>query len=128
MRRRRVAAAGQGGGLFQPASATFATTSAPASCDGGGQQNFGKLVLLRHGQSAWNRRPNEPDRIWRYAGTVDIPLSPNGVREAVEAGKSIFNDPAAQNIVNIFQETLFLNLGVVEEEDGRLIFDTSYII
>ena len=53
---------------------------------------MGKLVLLRHGQSAWNRRPNEPNRRWRYAGSVDIPLSPNGVREAVEAGKSIFKN------------------------------------
>lgn len=36
--------------------------------------SFGKLILLRHGQSVWNRKPNSPNELWRYAGSIDIPL------------------------------------------------------
>ncbi|MBS0485323.1 MAG: histidine phosphatase family protein, partial [Proteobacteria bacterium] len=38
-----------------------------------------KLVLLRHGQSIWNREK-------RFTGWSDIPLSPEGEREAQQAG------------------------------------------
>ena len=41
-----------------------------------------KLVLLRHGQSEWNKRN-------LFTGWVDIPLSPKGVKEAMAAGKVI---------------------------------------
>lgn len=39
-----------------------------------------KLVLLRHGQSQWNKEN-------RFTGWVDVPLSEKGVNEAREAGK-----------------------------------------
>jgi 2,3-bisphosphoglycerate-dependent phosphoglycerate mutase len=38
------------------------------------------LVLLRHGQSEWNRQN-------RFTGWVDVPLSEQGVAEALAAGK-----------------------------------------
>ncbi|MBK7584358.1 MAG: 2,3-diphosphoglycerate-dependent phosphoglycerate mutase [Myxococcales bacterium] len=38
------------------------------------------LVLLRHGQSQWNKEN-------RFTGWVDVPLSPEGVLEAENAGK-----------------------------------------
>ena len=38
------------------------------------------LVLLRHGQSAWNREN-------RFTGWVDVPLSPLGTEEARRAGQ-----------------------------------------
>jgi len=38
-----------------------------------------KLVLIRHGQSAWNLEN-------RFTGWTDVPLSEQGVREAKEAG------------------------------------------
>lgn len=41
-----------------------------------------KLVLLRHGQSQWNLEN-------RFTGWVDVPLTENGVAEAIEAGKKI---------------------------------------
>ncbi|KAL4154842.1 hypothetical protein PRNP1_006956 [Phytophthora ramorum] len=37
--------------------------------------SFGTLILLRHGQSVWNRKPDRPSDLWRYAGSIDIPLS-----------------------------------------------------
>ncbi len=39
-----------------------------------------KLVLLRHGQSAWNLEN-------RFTGWTDVPLSPKGEEEAKEAGR-----------------------------------------
>jgi len=39
-----------------------------------------KLVLLRHGESTWNREN-------RFTGWTDVPLSEQGVAEALEAGR-----------------------------------------
>src|SRR5262245_15761695 len=39
-----------------------------------------KLVLLRHGESLWNREN-------RFTGWVDVDLSPVGMEEAREAGR-----------------------------------------
>ena len=39
-----------------------------------------RLVLLRHGQSQWNKEN-------RFTGWVDVPLSEQGINEAREAGK-----------------------------------------
>lgn len=41
-----------------------------------------RLVLLRHGESRWNREN-------RFTGWTDIPLSEQGIREANEAGKTL---------------------------------------
>jgi 2,3-bisphosphoglycerate-dependent phosphoglycerate mutase len=41
-----------------------------------------KLVLLRHGESQWNREN-------RFTGWVDVPLSEKGVGEAREAGRRL---------------------------------------
>jgi 2,3-bisphosphoglycerate-dependent phosphoglycerate mutase len=45
-----------------------------------------KLVLLRHGESDWNRKN-------LFTGWVDIPLSQGGVKEALDAGKRISSIP-----------------------------------
>lgn len=41
-----------------------------------------KLILLRHGQSAWNLEN-------RFTGWIDVPLSEQGEKEAKEAGEKI---------------------------------------
>lgn len=41
-----------------------------------------RLVLLRHGQSVWNLEN-------RFTGWTDVGLSEQGVREAIEAGKTL---------------------------------------
>ena len=41
-----------------------------------------KLILLRHGESVWNRRN-------LFTGWVDVPLSQVGIEEALSAGKRI---------------------------------------
>lgn len=54
-----------------------------------------KLILMRHGQSQWNRHN-------LFTGWVDIPLSSTGVEEAFEGGRRIQNEP----IDIIFTSTL----------------------
>ncbi len=43
-----------------------------------------KLILIRHGQSIWNK-------LNLFTGWVDVPLSQEGVKEAVKAGEEIKN-------------------------------------
>ncbi|MCF7806198.1 MAG: 2,3-bisphosphoglycerate-dependent phosphoglycerate mutase [Simkaniaceae bacterium] len=40
------------------------------------------LVLLRHGQSVWNKKN-------LFTGWIDVPLSPEGIEEAIKAGHQI---------------------------------------
>jgi hypothetical protein len=56
-------------------------------------RSSGLLIIMRHGQSVWNRKPDQPDATWRYAGTVDIPLSDVGIQEALQAGEFLQNIP-----------------------------------
>ena len=44
-----------------------------------------KLVLIRHGQSVWNKEN-------RFSGWTDVSLSENGVEEAKEAGRILLRD------------------------------------
>jgi len=44
------------------------------------------LILLRHGESMWNKKN-------LFTGWVDVPLSPKGIEEALNAGKSIADIP-----------------------------------
>ncbi len=41
-----------------------------------------KVVLLRHGESTWNREN-------RFTGWTDVGLSEKGVQEALEAGRTL---------------------------------------
>ncbi len=41
-----------------------------------------KLILLRHGESVWNKKNV-------FTGWVDVPLSANGVQEAINAGEKL---------------------------------------
>lgn len=45
-----------------------------------------KLIMMRHGESEWNR-------LNRFTGWVDVPLSKKGIEEAVEGGKKIKDYP-----------------------------------
>jgi 2,3-bisphosphoglycerate-dependent phosphoglycerate mutase len=41
-----------------------------------------KLVLLRHGQSIWNKQA-------RFTGWADVDLTPKGITEARTAGQAL---------------------------------------
>ena len=45
-----------------------------------------QLILMRHGQSEWNKHN-------LFTGWVDIPLSKEGIGEAIKAGKSMADMP-----------------------------------
>ncbi len=47
---------------------------------------MGKLILMRHGQSKWNKMN-------LFTGWVDVPLSVEGIREAFEGGEKIKDIP-----------------------------------
>jgi 2,3-bisphosphoglycerate-dependent phosphoglycerate mutase len=50
-----------------------------------GESRMHKLVLVRHGESTWNREN-------RFTGWTDVDLSERGVQEAHEAGRTLRND------------------------------------
>ena len=52
----------------------------PVDLHCGSHKDINKLVLLRHGQSEWNREN-------RFTGWTDVDLSPRGVEEAHIAGR-----------------------------------------
>ena len=45
-----------------------------------------RLIMIRHGQSEWNR-------LNLFTGWIDIPLSTQGIQESLEAGKQIAEIP-----------------------------------
>ncbi|MDD3112263.1 MAG: histidine phosphatase family protein, partial [Methanofollis liminatans] len=44
-----------------------------------------RLVLLRHGESVWNKEN-------RFTGWTDVDLSEKGIAEAHEAGKTLLRE------------------------------------
>ncbi len=73
-----------------------------------------KLILLRHGQSVWNKKN-------LFTGWVDIPLSEQGVKESVEAGKKLAHLP----IDAVFTSTLVrshmtLALALLQHESQKV--------
>ncbi|MGH9462340.1 MAG: 2,3-diphosphoglycerate-dependent phosphoglycerate mutase [Vicinamibacteria bacterium] len=71
-----------------------------------------KLVLLRHGESTWNREN-------RFTGWVDVGLTERGISEAIEAGRQLGNegyvfDLAYTSVLKRAIKTLWL---VLEEMD-----------
>lgn len=94
---------------------------------------MGQLVLIRHGQSAWNSSN-------RFTGTMDIDLTEQGVRQAQAAGEKIlssnlrfdhvFSSPLkrAYRTAEILLETsAFINGHLRGTEGWRLIKDDSLI-
>jgi len=78
----------------------------------GGIGTMKKVVLLRHGESIWNREN-------RFTGWVDVSLSEKGIQEAIEAGRVLVNekyvfDIAYTSVLKRAIKTLWL---VLEEMD-----------
>ena len=67
-----------------------------------------KLIMLRHGESVWNKEN-------RFTGWTDVVLSPKGEEEAINAGKilkknNIKIDIAYTSVLKRAKQTLFLTL------------------
>jgi 2,3-bisphosphoglycerate-dependent phosphoglycerate mutase len=84
-----------------------------------------QLILLRHGQSEWNKRN-------LFTGWVDVPLSPEGIEEALAAGMTFNKIPIDMIFTSSLvraQMTAFLAMSVhhskkvpvvVHQEEGKL--------
>jgi 2,3-bisphosphoglycerate-dependent phosphoglycerate mutase len=80
-----------------------------------------RLVLIRHGESAWNREN-------RFTGWRDVPLSDKGVKEATEAGRRLSEagftfDVAYASLLKRAIKTLWL---VLEQMDLEWIPVTNH--
>ncbi len=71
------------------------------------------LVLLRHGQSLWNLKNV-------FTGWVDVPLSNQGIREAIEAGRAIDLIPFDVCYTStLVRAQLTLMLALSQHREGR---------
>lgn len=70
-----------------------------------------KLILLRHGQSMWNKMN-------LFTGWVDVPLSIEGVQEAIEAGKSMADVPIDHIYVSTLIRAQLTAMIVMSEHRG----------
>src|SRR3990167_5962296 len=73
-----------------------------------------KLILMRHGRSAWNQQN-------LFTGWVDIPLDEKGIHESIEGGKKIKDIP----IDVIFTSSLIrahmtLVLALLQHSSGKV--------
>ena len=74
-----------------------------------------KLVLVRHGESKWNLEN-------KFTGWTDVPLSENGIKEAVEAGEALKEkgfsfDLAFTSVLKRANDTLDIILKELNEEN-----------
>lgn len=73
-----------------------------------------KLILLRHGQSEWNKRN-------LFTGWVDVPLSVEGIQEAIEAGKKIADIPIdVVYISSLMRAQMTAMIALSEHNSGRV--------
>jgi 2,3-bisphosphoglycerate-dependent phosphoglycerate mutase len=70
-----------------------------------------KLILLRHGQSMWNKKN-------LFTGWVDVPLSIEGVQEAIEAGKLMADIPIDHIYVSTLIRAQLTAMIVMSEHRG----------
>jgi 2,3-bisphosphoglycerate-dependent phosphoglycerate mutase len=89
--------------------------------------NMPLLVLLRHGESMWNppkKKASSPAKGWRYAGAMDVPLSEDGIQDAIEAGhrlKSLPFDVVYCSMLMRAQMTALIALASHDSEQTPLI-------
>ena len=73
-----------------------------------------RLILVRHGESVWNKAN-------RFTGWVDVDLSEKGVREARDAGKSLLDKGYEPKVAyTSYLKRAIKTLHVVLEEMDRL--------
>jgi len=73
-----------------------------------------RLILMRHGQSAWNKKNI-------FTGWVDIPLSAEGIQESIDAGNKLKNT----HIDVVFTSTLIrsqmtVSLTLLHHSSGKI--------
>ena len=75
---------------------------------------MGILILLRHGQSKWNKKNI-------FTGWVDVPLSPEGIKEAQKAGRAIKAIPFDVIFVStLMRASLTAMIAMSEHDEGKV--------
>jgi 2,3-bisphosphoglycerate-dependent phosphoglycerate mutase len=79
-----------------------------------------QLVLVRHGESAWNREN-------RFTGWVDVGLSEKGIREAVDAGRALKREGISFDVAHtsVLKRAIRTLWYVLEETDLMWIPQTA---
>lgn len=73
-----------------------------------------KLILMRHGQSVWNKQN-------LFTGWVDIPLSEEGIKESVEGGKKIRDLPIDVCFTStLIRAHMTLSLALLHHTSGKV--------
>jgi len=73
-----------------------------------------KLILMRHGQSEWNK-------LNLFTGWVDIPLSWQGIQEALEGGRKIAHVPIDVIFVSsLIRSQMTAMLAMVSHHSGKV--------
>lgn len=73
-----------------------------------------KLIMMRHGESEWNKRN-------RFTGWVDIPLSKKGIDEAIEGGKKIKDYPIDLIVTTpLIRALMTAMLAMTEHSSGKV--------
>ena len=81
-----------------------------------------KLVLVRHGKSVWNKEN-------KFTGWTNVELAPEGIEEAKEAGKKLYENGFNFDIVytSVLKRAIdTANLIINELNDSDLIIKRSY--
>src|SRR5690348_17114638 len=73
-----------------------------------------KLILIRHGESAWNKRN-------LFTGWVDIGLSKKGIAESIEAGKKIKSLPIDVIFVSSLIRSQTTAMLAMSEHEGEKV-------
>jgi 2,3-bisphosphoglycerate-dependent phosphoglycerate mutase len=77
-------------------------------------QKKSKLILMRHGQSEWNKQN-------LFTGWVDIPLSKEGIGEAIRAGKCMADMPIDIIFVSsLMRAQMSAMLAMTEHNGGKV--------
>jgi 2,3-bisphosphoglycerate-dependent phosphoglycerate mutase len=75
---------------------------------------MGQLILLRHGQSAWNAKN-------LFTGWVDIPLTEEGMQEARRAGEKICQTPIdAVYTSTLVRAHMTLSIALLHHSSGKV--------
>ncbi len=73
-----------------------------------------KLILMRHGQSVWNKQN-------LFTGWVDIPLSEQGIQESIEGGKMIRDLPIDVCFTStLIRAHMTLSLALLQHASGKV--------
>lgn len=81
-----------------------------------------KLVLVRHGKSVWNKEN-------KFTGWTDVDLAPEGIEEAINAGKKLYENNFNFDIVytSVLKRAIdTANYIINEMHDNDLVIKRSY--